>query len=74
MKTLIAIVLLTATANAEVTWTVNGKTVDAGQAAIAAMSASNKVQKCEDMVMKVNSKGSMGLKKKDQAGDWKQVK
>lgn len=74
MKTLFAIVLMATTAKAEVTWTVNGKAVDAGQAAIAAMSSANKVQKCEDMVMKVNSKGSMGLKKKDQAGDWKQVK
>lgn len=57
-------------AKADTVFIVNGKQTDAPSAAMAAMSKSNKVLKCDEVTMSTNGKGSLKLNKKNPNGDW----
>lgn len=73
MKTIFAILLLSVVSNAETVFLVNGKQSAPDVAAIAAMNSKNTILKCDEVVMKINDRGSLSIKKKDAAGNWKQV-
>lgn len=73
MKTIFAILLIGSISKAETIFLVNGKQTAVDQAALASMNSKNTVLKCDEVVMKINAKGNMSIKKKDLNGDWKQV-
>lgn len=74
MRYSILLVMLALNAKAETKFLVNGKVSDPQAAAMAATDPKNTVLKCDQVVLKINSKGNMGLKKADTAGDWTTVK
>lgn len=74
MKHFLIVTFFALVANAETKFLVNGKVSDPQAAAMAATDPKNTVLKCDQVVLKINSKGNMGLKKADTAGDWTTVK
>lgn len=73
MKNIFAILLISVVSNAETVFLVNGKQVPADNAAIASMNSKNTVLKCDEVVMKINDRGALSIKKKDANGNWRQV-
>jgi len=74
MIRIVMIMLLASAAQAETQFLVNGKVVAPDAAAMAATDSKNNVLKCDKVVLKINSKGAMGLKKADTTGDWTPIK
>lgn len=74
MVRIVMIMLLASAAQAETQFLVNGKQSAPDVAAMAATDSKNTVLKCDKVVLKINSKGNMSLKKADTTGDWSAVK